>query len=157
MAERRLSDARVMQLRDDYRAEAESDHRLSVRNPNMPQFRHSAKIHTDIADMADDLLDLRAEYIALRERLIDECEWHVCACGAFLHEDDDGVGCVMDLHDPDGGHEYACPQCYDDAQRERTPSMKERADSLGWEDVPKDEQELNLARALNEARRKDGE
>jgi hypothetical protein len=41
--------------------------------------------------------------------------------------------------------------------RRRTPSMKERAASLGWEDVPKDEQELNLARALNEARRKDGE
>jgi hypothetical protein len=62
-----------------------------------------------------ELKGMRAEYLALRERLIDECEWFVCACGAFCHEDDDGVGCVMDLHDPDGGHEYACPQCYDDA------------------------------------------
>jgi hypothetical protein len=41
--------------------------------------------------------------------------------------------------------------------RRRTPSVKECADALGWEDVPKDAQERNLARALNEARRKDGE
>jgi hypothetical protein len=98
-----------------------------------------------------ELLDLKQGWIAPEPVACPACDHPVTEHRAALSRGD-GEWC-------DYGEWYVgCrKECDCRDWRRRTPSMKERAVSLGWEDVPKDAQERNLARALNEARRKDGE